>query len=188
MTTAPDQQSRAEFEACIKANFKLEDGWWCRQLPDGGYSAGNVDSAWKIWQAARALPAGMEPVGYMFDWPDEPELGHYFAEKAHDGARSQALHTAAQVLAMIDAGIPGNKLPPGWSVTEDMHIAAVKVLHRATGVDGLPQRMVDAMLAAAPQPASQERHALWSAPTCTRSPAPSRQPTASRPPHEPPQT
>jgi hypothetical protein len=32
-------------------------------------------------------------------------------------------------------------------VTEEMHVAAVKVLHRANGVDGLPQRMMDAMLA-----------------------------------------
>ncbi|QXW17468.1 hypothetical protein KXJ72_11515 [Comamonas aquatica] len=43
-------------------------------------------------------------------------------------------------------------VPQGWKITEEMHVAAVKVLHRASGVDGLPQRMVDAMLAAAPQP------------------------------------
>ena len=36
-----------------------------------------------------------------------------------------------------------------------MHIAAVKVLQRASGVDGLPQRMLDAMLAAA-QPVERE--------------------------------
>lgn len=41
---------------------------------------------------------------------------------------------------------------PEERITEEMHIAAVKVLHRATGVDGLPQRMLDAMRAAAPQP------------------------------------
>lgn len=35
-------------------------------------------------------------------------------------------------------------------ITEDMHSAAVRVLHRATGVDRLPQRMLDAMLAVAP--------------------------------------
>lgn len=38
---------------------------------------------------------------------------------------------------------------PGQPITEAMHVAAVKVLHRAPGVDGLPQRMLDAMLAAA---------------------------------------
>jgi len=36
-------------------------------------------------------------------------------------------------------------------VTDEMHRAAVKVLHRAHGVAGLPQRMVDAMLATCPQ-------------------------------------
>lgn len=39
----------------------------------------------------------------------------------------------------------------GYKITEEQHVAAVKVLHRAAGVDGLPQRMLDAMLAAAPQ-------------------------------------
>lgn len=47
--------------------------------------------------------------------------------------------------------------PQEWKITEEMHVAAVKVLHRASGVDGLPQRMVDAMLAAAPQPSEVEK-------------------------------
>lgn len=47
--------------------------------------------------------------------------------------------------------------PARLVVTEEMHIAAAKVLHRSTGVDGLPQRMLDAMLAAAPTPPAQER-------------------------------
>lgn len=41
--------------------------------------------------------------------------------------------------------------PKRITVTDDMHRAAVKVLHRAPGLDGLPQRMMDAMLAAAPK-------------------------------------
>lgn len=46
-------------------------------------------------------------------------------------------------------------VPEGWAlvkspITEDMHRAAVKVLVRANGVDGLPQRMLDAMVATAP--------------------------------------
>ncbi len=48
-------------------------------------------------------------------------------------------------------------VPGGWKlvptpVTEDMHVAAANVLVRANGLDGTPQRMLDAMLAAAPQP------------------------------------
>ena len=46
-------------------------------------------------------------------------------------------------------------VPEGWTlvkspITEDMHRAAVKVLVRANGVDGLPQQMLDAMVATAP--------------------------------------
>lgn len=46
----------------------------------------------------------------------------------------------------------------GWElvrtpITEEMHVAAVKVLHRAPGLAGLPQRMLDAMIEAAPAPA-----------------------------------
>lgn len=32
-----------------------------------------------------------EPVAWFVDWPDEPELGHYFSEGPVDGARSLAL-------------------------------------------------------------------------------------------------
>lgn len=52
--TQPQDKMRAEFEAHIKANYKPEDGWWCRQIDDGGYSSGKADEAWKIWQAACA--------------------------------------------------------------------------------------------------------------------------------------
>lgn len=45
-------------------------------------------------------------------------------------------------------------------ITEEMHVAAVKVLHRANGVDGLPQRMLDAMLGAMP-PVKQDKLEEW---------------------------
>lgn len=51
---------------------------------------------------------------------------------------------------------PAAPLPQGYKITEEQHVAAVKVLHRAAGVDGLPQRMIDAMLAAVPQPPEVE--------------------------------
>jgi len=51
--------------------------------------------------------------------------------------------------AVIDEAIKQALAAPVQNpITEEMHIAAVKVLHRANGVDGLPQRMLDAMLAA----------------------------------------
>jgi len=45
-------EQRAEFEAWVKSTASPDDGWWCRQLDDGGYSSGPVDDAWKGWQAA----------------------------------------------------------------------------------------------------------------------------------------
>lgn len=43
-------------------------------------------------------------------------------------------------------------------VTEEMHVAAVKVLQRANGLDGLPQRMLDAMFASSPAQPQQGGH------------------------------
>ena len=53
---------------------------------------------------------------------------------------------------------PAAPLPQGYKITEEQHVAAVKVLHRAAGVDDLPQRMLDAILAAAPQPPEPAQH------------------------------
>lgn len=55
---------------------------------------------------------------------------------------------------------PAAPVPQGYKITEEQHVAAVKVLHRAAGVDGLPQRMLDAILAAAPQPPEAEENPL----------------------------
>lgn len=43
---------------------------------------------------------------------------------------------------------PAATQPAAAKITEEQHVAAVKVLLRASGLDGLPQRMLDAMLAA----------------------------------------
>lgn len=42
---------------------------------------------------AQAEARGDEPVAWLIDWPDEPELGHYFAEEPNEGARSRPLYT-----------------------------------------------------------------------------------------------
>ena len=34
---------------------------------------------------------GAKPVAWFIDWPDEPDLGHYFGEEPCDGARNRAL-------------------------------------------------------------------------------------------------
>lgn len=58
------------------------------------------------------------------------------------------------------------RVTEGWKlvrspITEDMHVAAAKVLTRAHGLDGTPQRMLDAMLAAAP---AAPEHSGWAQP------------------------
>lgn len=66
---------------------------------------------------------------------------------------------AEQARAAVEASARQLAEQPGFvmvqsPITEEMHVAAVKVLHRANGVEGLPQRMLDAMLAARPLTAS----------------------------------
>jgi hypothetical protein len=57
-----------------------------------------VQEYWRGWQARSALApspgidaAGRKPVAWLIDWPDEPDLGHYFAEEPSPTARSRAL-------------------------------------------------------------------------------------------------
>lgn len=68
-------------------------------------------------------------------------------------AELRRLHAEIQ---QLKAQPSARQAAPVMVVTEAMHVAAVKVLHRANGVDGLPQRMLDAMLSAAPPPPERE--------------------------------
>lgn len=126
MTT--QDQSRAEFEAAWQRRAGVTKP--PARFPNGGdYAYPAANTAWWAWQAARALPAGMEPVGYLIDWPDEPDLGHYFAEGASTTGRSQPLHTAAQVLAM--GRVPACPLPCGWDGLHKIAVADGAYLARA---------------------------------------------------------
>lgn len=42
-------------------------------------------------EAVRQALAAQVPVAWFIDWPDEPELGHYFAESPADCGRSRPL-------------------------------------------------------------------------------------------------
>lgn len=46
-----------------------------------------------------------EPVAFLVDWPDEPDLGHYFAEEQATIGRSQPLITTTQAEAYADARV-----------------------------------------------------------------------------------
>ena len=90
-----------------------------------------------------------EPVG----WRHSRTLTLHETEEevqlADGDSHAQPLFTEQQVRALL-ATAPALRAMP---VTEEMHVAAVKVLQRASGLDGLPQRMLDAMVAVAPAPA-----------------------------------
>lgn len=106
----------------------------------------------------------------------QPETSTPMRESTHPFAQ-RCWAAACHIQEMLTATDPENAVaelegesgeekspqPPvqqGWAlgspITEEMHRAACKVLMRANGLDGTPQRMLDAMLAAAPQPAQQE--------------------------------
>ena len=106
--------------------------------------------------AASAASAGSEPVA----WRYVDARGHF-----HYVGYKPSLDMAAEYPQLKPIRLYTHPSPPegaGWRpgqpITEAMHIAAVKVLRRASGLDGLPQRMLDAMIAAAP-PASEAKGA-----------------------------
>ena len=54
--------------------------------------------------AAKDAEGSGEAVGYLNDWPDEPELGDYFSHDPCEGARSRPLYTtppASQPQALV---------------------------------------------------------------------------------------
>jgi hypothetical protein len=83
----------------------------------------------------------------------EAEAAALALEERRIGAAAIAEQVARRGAALASAP----RVPQGYvmlpsPITEDMHVAASKVLVRANGLDGTPQRMLDAMTAAAPQP------------------------------------
>ena len=150
--TAQDQQSRAEF-----------DVWWKEN------GLGSYDTQLEAWQAARALPEGMEPVahirknGFRFNGAIEPQ-----------DDSELPLYTAAQVQAM--GRVPPCPYPCGWdglhkiAVADGAYLARTEWPEDEEGVSvkratvmrniGYLIDVCRAMLAAAPRPpAAQERAA-----------------------------
>jgi len=87
---APNK-TREHFEA-----WALTDDGNCSRLDlrkgiDGEYMDPLVARDFLVWQAAQET----QPVAWLIDWPDEPELGHYFAEEPSELRRSMPLYTAA---------------------------------------------------------------------------------------------
>lgn len=154
MTTAQDQQSRypAEFEkwardrGLISSSHGITAEW------------SSLSVALEAWQAARALPAGVEPAASVYTMqalvPGGREVSHVTLHQ--DLPRGTKLYTAAQVLAM-------GRVPPGWqAVPLEPSIGMLRALVESMGADGQPfatkwavgsfDEDYRAMLAAAPRP------------------------------------
>lgn len=181
MTTAQDQQSRAEFERDMP--YPMQRG------RDGEYINECARTAWFAWQAARALPAGMKPRLFLhtLDTTDgipgnatheviTADETHPFGEpgisfSAEYPVTTQPLFTAAQVLAM--GRVPPCPYPCGWdglhkiAVADGAYLARTEWPEDEEGVSvkratvmrniGYLIDVCRAMLAAAPRPpAAQE--------------------------------
>lgn len=103
MTTAQDQQSRAEL-----SDF---EAWYAKQCMRSDDAKQGLIRAWVhlAWQAARALPAGIEPAASVYTMealvPGGREVAHVSLRQPLPAGT--ALYTAAQVQAM-------GRVPPGF--------------------------------------------------------------------------
>jgi hypothetical protein len=106
---------------------------------------------------APAAAASVQPVAWEYQWFGQPESGGrdcWSPNISRIDPRTRDDGTPLRnVRALVYASPIGVEAAASGAmslkVTEDMHVAAVKVLQRAHGLDGLPQRMLDAMLAVA---------------------------------------
>ena len=63
-----------------------------------------------------------EPAAYLIDWPDEPELEHYFSESPTETGRCRPLYLAAPPTAQAEGWtrLPGQLPEPGMPVLLDI--------------------------------------------------------------------
>lgn len=172
MTTAQDRQSRAMVPG-DELHLSLLMAPHGLNLVTGQDRLQLLAYARDVWQAARALPAGVNPAFHGFLDPDECRVNLCFTPSAprHDGIYATAYYTAAQVLAM--GRVPACPLPCGWdglhkiAVADGAYLARAEwpedeegvSVQRATVMRNIGNliKVCRAMLAAPRPPAAQER-------------------------------
>lgn len=142
-TDAPDAQQVAVPQGRAIELADLLDATADR-MQSGNVASGPFCSAADLREGANLLRSVTQEDGCQHQFAYLAKLGGHVCLLC--GRQPEDLKGAQQV------AVPQSKI----NVTEEMHQAAVKVLQRANGLDGLPQRMVDAMLKAAPQPPQPE--------------------------------
>ncbi len=78
----------------------------------GGISACDSQKLAEMIAQASAAPE-QEPVAWVIDWPEEPELGHYFSDESNPTARSRPLYThsdPSEVVRLAELVATGNDL------------------------------------------------------------------------------
>jgi hypothetical protein len=83
---------------------------------------------------AECAPREAQPVAWLVDWPDEPELGHYFSEEFDPNARSRPLYLAAPTPERADGDTAGaqpwierwhgSHPQRGWSIVQGRDVVA----------------------------------------------------------------
>lgn len=145
--TAQDQQSRAEFERELIANRHFKPADFC--FLSGDYTGNDdVQFAWAVWQAARALPArGVDP---MLDTPAGMEPGWFLHTlDITDGIPGNTLHERVTKEKAPPFGEPGRDYSAEYPATSTPLYTAAQVLallaHRGHGEGAnQPQTRMDA--------------------------------------------
>ncbi len=99
-------EQRAEFEAWAKSKGAPKDGWWIRQIDDGGYSCHAVDMAWDAWQAATQRQ--QERIAEL-----ERDLKFVERWANHHGAKPHT--TAEEALSVIQHYPPITRITRGYA-------------------------------------------------------------------------
>jgi hypothetical protein len=67
----------------------------CIRLPGATYQhAAEAAVMYTLERIARPAQTEQQPVAWLIDWPEEPELGHYFSDEPNEHARSRPLYAA----------------------------------------------------------------------------------------------
>lgn len=136
-----EQSERDAFEAKMKNHSSPAQGWWFRQLDDGGYSAERVDDAWAAWKARAALasqqPAAVSSamVDRFLTWPVPADV-RPDGTTGKPGRTGTNLLTAQQARIMLEhvlAVPPSERLEHGVTTAQAME--AVDALEAAARGD-----------------------------------------------------
>ncbi|WP_315127031.1 bZIP transcription factor [Comamonas antarctica] len=145
--TAQDQQSRADFIKHVLAPTGIQDRGigWVGIDGDGNFQIPETQARWvdwkAAWQAARALPAGVEPAAIVNDLYSRDGVNDEISTFLPVGTK---LYTASQVLAM-------GRVQPGWQAVPVKPTPEMAVAGLTHGGIAAALAYQD-MLAAAPQP------------------------------------